>query len=465
MTDSASVLYKIAFSLILLQTNLCFCPAEHSYETKTLDVPLDHYTFSSNKTFKLRYLITSKCHIKGGPVFVYTGNEADIELFARNTGFIFDMASVFNALVRTKENDGRLCNEIPICKKAFLSLHGITSARLRRLQQSICDTLKSPCDGRGKHNSRPNSLPIAITNTIEEHIKSYKPRQSHYSLRQTPIFGLPRTDTCSTFDSLIQKIAAADSDQLKTSLNAEKELYLRKAQAFYDLNRKWKENARRGEAMIICFDFMQNLPLSHVRDNLAFGCRQLWYYVFGIHNLKDDGASMYVYDESIGKKGQNEVTSLLFHYLTKGLDVTSRHLVLFSDGCPGQNKNCHDALPVHAGALSKLVRHNHLHFSDTWTFVPTERSRFFHYIQKESSSYGGMLAAWLRMKYPTSVIGAIASSAPIWYFSDQVPCNKFYEKVTDVFQTYGGDECVDVIKMSWKVIRNLTREEKGNVRK
>ncbi|VEN61751.1 unnamed protein product [Callosobruchus maculatus] len=76
-------------------------------------------------------------------------------------------------------------------------------------------------------------------------------------------------------------------------------------------------------------------------------------------------------------------------------------------------------------------------------------------------SYGGMLAAWLRMKYPTSVIGAIASSAPIWYFLDQVPCNQFYEKVTDVFQTYGGDECVDVIKMSWKMIRNISRGEKG----
>lgn len=91
--------------------------------------------------------------------------------------------------------------------------------------------------------------------------------------------------------------------------------------------------------MVICFDYMQNLPLPHIRDNLAFRCRQLWYYVFGVHNLKDNSASMYVYNESIAKKGQNEVTSLLFHYLTKVIDVTSRDLVVLSDGCPGQNKN------------------------------------------------------------------------------------------------------------------------------
>lgn len=52
----------------------------------------------------------------------------------------------------------------------------------------------------------------------------------------------------------------------------------------------------------------------------------------------DDSASMYVYNEGTGKKGQNDVTSLLFHYL-KGLQNPKEHLVLFSDGCSGQNKN------------------------------------------------------------------------------------------------------------------------------
>ncbi|KAJ8886271.1 hypothetical protein PR048_012480 [Dryococelus australis] len=44
----------------------------------------------------------------------------------------------------------------------------------------------SPLERRGKHVSRPNQKPIQVVSLVEDHVRSLKPRQSHYSLRQNP---------------------------------------------------------------------------------------------------------------------------------------------------------------------------------------------------------------------------------------------------------------------------------------
>ena len=71
-------------------------------------------------------------------------------------------------------------------------------------------------------------------------------------------------------------------------------------------------------------------------------------------------------------------------------------------------------------------------------------------------SYGGMLAAWLRVKYPHVVVGALASSAPILQFNNVTPCNTFADIVTRTFHN-SGTNCKANIKASWGAIRNLAK--------
>lgn len=59
----------------------------------------------------------------------------------------------FRYIVRVKQNF--TMREIPVCQKAFISLHGITKRRLQTIQASIKETGKSPKDKRGKHMNRP----------------------------------------------------------------------------------------------------------------------------------------------------------------------------------------------------------------------------------------------------------------------------------------------------------------------
>ncbi|GAY67004.1 hypothetical protein CUMW_253280, partial [Citrus unshiu] len=52
------------------------------------------------------------------------------------------------------------------------------------------------------------------------------------------------------------------------------------------------------------------------------------------------------------------------------------------------------------------------------------------------ASYGGMLAAWFRLKYPHIALGEVASSAPILYFDNITPSNAYYDLVSKDFRDY-----------------------------
>ncbi|KAF7632185.1 hypothetical protein Mgra_00008438 [Meloidogyne graminicola] len=75
------------------------------------NVPIDHFSFKDIRTFKLRYLInTDYFKEKNAPIFFYTGNEGNIEGFAENTGFMFDIAPKFGAALIFAEHQKRLSN-------------------------------------------------------------------------------------------------------------------------------------------------------------------------------------------------------------------------------------------------------------------------------------------------------------------------------------------------------------------
>ncbi|KAK2718034.1 hypothetical protein QYM36_006727 [Artemia franciscana] len=75
-------------------------------------------------------------------------------------------------------------------------------------------------------------------------------------------------------------------------------------------------------------------------------------------------------------------------------------------------------------------------------------------------SYGGMLAAWMRVKYPHIIQGAIAASAPVLQFKGVTPCSKFGRVVTKDYETQS-PACANVIRKSWQAIENVTATDKG----
>ncbi|KAL0555311.1 hypothetical protein IC582_009254 [Cucumis melo] len=75
-------------------------------------------------------------------------------------------------------------------------------------------------------------------------------------------------------------------------------------------------------------------------------------------------------------------------------------------------------------------------------------------------SYGGMLAAWFRLKYPHIAMGALASSAPILQFENITSPYAFSNIVTQDFKSES-QNCYRVIKESWHLIDITSTHPQG----
>lgn len=270
---------------------------------------------------------------------------------------------------------------IEVCQQAFLAVHGI---KRDRLQCKVQHPEKDIIDGRGRQASRVvytedvikkihafiENVPARTSHYCRSSSKSRKYLDSHLSvaalyrefLKQNPdldcnvtyekfreifntdfniSFATPRKDICSTCEKTAMDIQSAelkkDREQVKR-LKLQHEIHLRKAEVFV----KGCSNAEKNEddtKLSICFDYQKNLPLPVTNVADEYYLRQLWLHNFGIHNLKEKTATMYMYTENYAKKGLNEVLTSLNDYITNNAKPNHKHLEIFCDNCFSQNKN------------------------------------------------------------------------------------------------------------------------------
>ena len=58
--------------------------------------------------------------------------------------------------VRVKRNEK--IEEVPVCAKAFASIHGVTKSKIEYIQKSLKSIGQSPKDARGTHTNRPRKI-------------------------------------------------------------------------------------------------------------------------------------------------------------------------------------------------------------------------------------------------------------------------------------------------------------------
>eukprot|EP00102_Acyrthosiphon_pisum_P027826 XP_016665036.1 PREDICTED: uncharacterized protein LOC107885857 isoform X2 [Acyrthosiphon pisum] len=268
-------------------------------------------------------------------------------------------------------------NLVTVCKACFLNIFGETSKFVR----NICNKkLSSPAnrsspDKRGRIAPNNKKSPEEIKLVID-HINNLPSYESHYCRKQSKKKYLPthftlqraydeykltvekpvsrslyekyfkssglkvkslKKDTCAQCDRYKIQLSNSISHEQRINLTAEKNKHQEEAEQAYETKRN-DITTMSTDTCVLSFDLQQCLPTPQLENSVSFYKRQLWTYNLTIHNCKTSNASCYVWYESLAKRGANDISSCLFNYL-KNLPKDISNVIMYSDCCPGQNKN------------------------------------------------------------------------------------------------------------------------------
>ncbi|XP_022199977.2 lysosomal Pro-X carboxypeptidase isoform X1 [Nilaparvata lugens] len=194
----------------------------YTYKTEYFDVPVDHFAFTNDDMFRMRYLINDSYWKpnEGAPIFFYTGNEGDIESFAANTGFLWESAPEFHALIVFAEHryyghsmpygnkslsepkySGYLTAEQTLADYVYLLTNLTTSARDLRTDIFV--------NGKKNVNKRTKRIPIISFGGSYGGMLSAWFRMKYPGLvtgalaSSAPIWQFPGLNDCHTFARIV----------------------------------------------------------------------------------------------------------------------------------------------------------------------------------------------------------------------------------------------------------------------
>lgn len=306
--------------------------------------------------------------------------------------------------------------DVPVCKSFFKKTLQVSDGRLTRALKGK-QIGQTPTKDRRGQNTSYNKTTEKETQGVLNFIKKFPKYQSHYSRSKNmnklylapnlnmsimyelyktdcpePVskfifrqifrtkfnlsFHPPITDSCKLCDNLEQKIKFEVNEEQLNEFKVTKELHLRKAEAARSGMKKDAELGKSpdNDVTVIAFDLMSTLPTPHLSTGVCYYKRQLWTYCLGIHNLSTNVAHMYVWNESQGSRGPQEIGTCLIHYI-KNFVFTSK-LIMYSDQCGGQNRNIKIAVLckyILESELSVLNQIDHKFLVSGHSFMPCDQ--------------------------------------------------------------------------------------------
>lgn len=264
-----------------------------------------------------------------------------------------------------------------VCINLFISIFQVSPKRLSTLQNKI-NNGKSFSDGRGYHKHH-KKIPKEKWYFLHQLINGLSKNNSHYSLEKSQKFyfednQITLTWLYKTFNNILldNKLEIMSYWSFKKyydenfnigfsnpksdvcdlcfemtnigveRLTEEQRIIFDKHLNDYNDYKSIKSSilsSDLSEKLVIEFDYGQNKPLPKLNKTSNYYSRCLWFFIFNvfIHSTKE--SFMYYFLEGQFKKGSNSVISFVYQTLKSINLLNYKEIILFSDNCPGQNKN------------------------------------------------------------------------------------------------------------------------------
>lgn len=311
--------------------------------------------------------------------------------------------------------------QVKVCAKSFQSLTCTSRDRLARIARAYktCGSVQN--ESRGGMDQKRKEKHQRITESIIQHIKLYRCRESHYGRtksvrhylppdlsvkkmwRQWKVgqkdkvdlcsynkflkvfvtrfnlgFGNPRSDICSYCEEQTKKLTLAKTEIDKNNIILDKRIHKQRARRFYQMLKHDPPGT-----ITVAFDCQQNQPLPKLSVSDTFYSRQVWFYnltmmVYHGQQKKEDHIMFYTWLETQHGRGSNEVASALIHYLQcleDKIPSDVKVVRLFSDSAASQNKNSTvlGALCGYMQATSRWEKVEHIFPVRGHSFMPPDR--------------------------------------------------------------------------------------------
>ncbi|GFO42350.1 DNA repair protein rhp54 [Plakobranchus ocellatus] len=265
-----------------------------------------------------------------------------------------------------------------VCRHMFLSTLGVTERQIRTALKKRQRDGQIAMEGRGGRREAEKVEDEEKRQSILDHINKFPRMESHYCQTNTKneFLAPPELNLTTMCNMYVSEMAADKKKPASRSLynnifkslglkffalkkdasgiclrkmkeNPTDESFLTMYQKHVDEKvkvRQVKEEAKKmaSENPKICaavFDLQQVIYTPKSHHSSIFYKRRLANYNFTIFDLQSQEGRCFLWHEGIARRGANEISTCIYKFLQEKDSDGTEEVILFCDGCVGQNKN------------------------------------------------------------------------------------------------------------------------------